>query len=306
MGLFKRKHEDGPKDVALTFMSEAQATSFRSLVRTVFAESGREVVVFADHVVDDAGGQFGLWNLAALCAPAPAKEWRKIIQKHVDRIGEQKADLDELDDAAFRAGLYLRLVEAASLPHREWYPYAEDVSPDLVSLLSIDLPDSVATPAEDALRARGPIDELVAQGRANLRALLESDQLDAEKVRPDAGGAFTVVMGDSFFTASLSLLLNDTTWRFGNEIDDGRGVLVAVPNRHLLGYRVIDGPDAAAGLNHLFGLAIRSYGEAPGPLSPHVFWVRDGEWTQVTSFDEEGRPCVDVSQELAEALSIED
>ena len=75
---------------------------------------------------------------------------------------------------------------------------------------------------------------------------------------------------------------------------------------HLLGYRVIDGPDAALGLNHLFSLAIRSYGEAPGPLSPHVYWVRDGEWHQVTRFDREGRPCVDVSAELAEALALED
>jgi hypothetical protein len=224
----------------------------------------------------------------------------------VRRIAQPSRDLDDLDHTEFREALYLRLVEVASLPNPDWYPYAVQVSEDLLALLSVDLPESVATPAEKDLLARGPLGELMAAGRTNLRRLLESEQLDSQVVRPEVGGAFRVVMGDSFFTASLALLLGDTTWRFGSEVDSGRGVLVAVPNRHLLGYRVIDGPDAALGLNHLFGLAIRSYGEAPGPLSPHVYWVRDGAWTQVTRFDDEGRPCVDVSAELAEAMAIGD
>lgn len=306
MGLFRRKPPEGPNDATLTFMSEADAADFRTLVRTVFAEAGREVTVYADHVADDADGQFGLWNLAAMVAPRPRKEWRRIVTDHVRRVASPGRDLDDLDHGEFREALYLRLVEVSSLPQPDLYPHALPVSEDLVALLSVDLPESVATPPERDLHQRGPLDELMKAGRTNLRRLLESDELESDVVRPEQGGSFRVVMGDSFFTASLALLLGDTAWRFGTEVDGGRGVLVAVPNRHLLGYRVVDGPDAALGLNHLFGLAIKSYGESPGPLSPHVYWVRGEQWTQVTRFDEEGRPCVDLSEELAKALALDE
>ncbi len=307
MSLFRKRNKrpEGPPDAALTFMTEDDATEFRTLVRTVFAEQGREVVVYADHVADDSGGQFGLWNIASLCSGRPRKEWRSLVDRHVRLITSPQPGLDELSDDELASGLVLRLVERQSLPNREWYPYARDLGADLVELLSVDLPESVATPTEADLAKRGPIDELRSRGLSNLRAVLRQPDIDVQRVSEDTGGGFTVVSGDSFFTASLSLLLPELLERVGVR-DEGRGVLLVVPFRHQVAFRVVDGADSALALNHLFRWAMLGYSDAPGPLSPHVYWVRGGEWTQVTRFDEEDRPCVDVSEELAEALAIDE
>lgn len=126
-----------------------------------------------------------------------------------------------------------------------------------------------------------------------------------ETLTDKPGGSFTVVCGDSFFTASLTLILPEALARFVDEADQGRGVLVAVPFRHQFAFRVIDAKDATLALNNMFRLAMLGYGDAPGPLSPHVYWVHDGEWTQATRIDDEGQPIVEVSAELGDALTFE-
>ena len=306
MALFRRRKADEPRDEALTFMGESQAATLRTLVREVFAEGGREVTVYADHVVDDSGGQFGLWNLAALCAPEPQSKWRRLVEGHVQRITAAQPDLDELSDEDFLSSLYLRLVEANSLPDRGFYPYARDIGDHLVELLSVDLPEMITTPPEEALARRGEIHRLKAAGLANLRTVLDQPSVGVQTIEALGSGQFTVATGESFFTASLSLILPEAIERFTEERDLGRGVLLVIPFRHQLAYRVIDGNDCAVALNNLFRWAMLGFGDAPGPLSPHVYWVRGGEWVQVTSFDEDGRPCVDVSEELAEALELKD
>lgn len=304
MGLFRRKRPPAPPDEALTFMTEDQATLLRTLVREVFAETGREVVVYADHVVDDSGGQFGLWNLAALCASEPQSHWRRLVEGHVRRITTEQPDLDALSDDQFRSALYLRLVEANSLPDRGFYPYARDIGDHLVELLSVDMPEMITTPPEDALLRRGDIEVLKEHGLRNLRGVLQQPEVEVQHVQESGSGRFAVATGESFFTASLSLILPEAMAHFTHERDLGRGVLLVVPFRHQLAYHVIDGTEGAAALNNLFRWAMLGFGDAPGPLSPHVYWVRDGHWEQITRFDEEGRPCVDVSEELAAALEL--
>ncbi|HET7690919.1 MAG TPA: hypothetical protein VFK41_11090 [Nocardioidaceae bacterium] len=304
MGLFRRKRPSDPPDEALTFMTEPQATLLRSLVREVFAESGREVVVYADHVVDDSGGQFGLWNLAALCATEPTSQWRRLVEGHVQRITAEQPDLDDLTDDELRSSIYLRLVEANSLPDRGFYPSARDIGEHLVELLSVDLPEMITTPPEEALAKRGDLELLKAQGLDNLRSVLQQPEVEVQHIQERGSGRFAVATGESFFTASLSLILPEAMAHFTDERDLGRGVLLVVPFRHQLAYHVIDGSDGAAALNNLFRWAMLGFGDAPGPLSPHVYWVRGGHWEQITRFDEEGRPCIDVSEELAEALDI--
>lgn len=304
MGLFRRKRPPDPPDQALTFMPEPQANLLRTLVREVFAETGREVVVYADHVVDDSGGQFGLWNLAALCASEPPSQWRRIVEGHVRRITAEQPDLDDLSDDEFRSALYLRLVEAGSLPDRGFYPYARDIGESLVELLSVDLPEMITTPPQEALAKRGDIEQLKAQGLANLRNVLSQPEVEVKHIQERGSGRFAVATGESFFTASLSLILPEAMAHFTDERDLGRGVLLVVPFRHQLAYHVIDGTEGAAALNNLFRWAMLGFGDAPGPLSPHVYWVRGANWEQVTRFDEEGRPCVDVSEELAAALEL--
>ena len=219
------------------------------------------------------------------------------------RVTTPPRDLSDLSSEEFDAALYLRIVEAAAVPDLELVAYAREVGPGLLEVLSIDLPDSVATPPADELLARGPLEDLLVRGRENLRSLFEADGITGETVGAHGGGRFTAVTGDSFFTASLALLLPETIERYSGESDFGRGILVAVPFRHQLLYRVIDDPDAALALGRMFHVATRGFYEEAGPLTPHVYWVRNHRWVQVTSM-EGGKPRVHLHGKLADAINV--
>ena len=272
------------RDEHLTYFTAAQAWEFRRLVERSFASAGRDVSVHSDHVEDRGGTTFSLFNLGLLCVGAPSDDWPALIEDHVRLVTTPARDLSELSQQELEAGLYLRLVEAASVPDPDAVAYARVVAPGLLEVLSVDLPDSVATPTREALESRGTLGELIDRARENLLALLDSDGVRAEQVGDASRGRYTAVTGDSFFTASLALLLAETIERFSGEDDWGRGVLVAVPCRHQLLYRPINGPDAEAALHHMLESAVLGFAAEAGPLSPDVFWVRNRRWTQVTSW----------------------
>jgi hypothetical protein len=142
--------------------------------------------------------------------------------------------------------------------------------------------------------------ELLERGRANLRSLLSADDVRAATVERESGGRLTTVTGVPFFTASLALILPETIERFSRERDEGRGVLVAVPFRHQLLYRVIDGPEAAVALDTMFELARHRFMTNAGPVSPEVYWVRNHRWVPATSMDDR-RPRVNLDG-LADAF----
>jgi hypothetical protein len=300
MKMFKRSPPPRLTDEYLTYFTAAQARDFRRIVGNSFAAVGRDVAVHVDHVEDRSGTTFGLWNIGALCAGVDMREWPDLIDDHVRRVTTPTEDVAVLSHDEFAAGLHLRIADVAALPNLDLLGYAREVAPGLLEVLSVDLPDSVATPAGDELLAHGSIEDLVVIGRSNLRALLDSDTVSAETA-DKAGGGFTTVTGDSFFTASLALLTSETMERFTADDDFGRGALVAVPFRHQLLYRVVDGPDAGYALDRMFSIARHSFFEEPGPLSPHVYWVRNNRWIQVTSL-EGGKPRVHVHGKLAEAF----
>jgi hypothetical protein len=302
MRLFKRARPVVSADEHLTYFTRAQAQHFRRLIAGSFASVGRDVTVYPDHVDDRTGTTFGLWNIGALCAGHEEREWPDLIDDHVERVTTPPRDLVDLTEGEFVTGLYVRIVDAAGQSGNGHLGYAREVAPGLLEVLAEDLPDSVATIPGDELVLHGDASQLMEQGRDNLRALLGSGEVVAEVVELDLDGRFTVVTGRSFFTASLALLLPDTIERFTGEGDVGRGVLVAVPFRHMMLYRVVDGPGAADALERMFEIARRGFAEEAGPLSPHVYWLRNRRWIQVTSVGD-GKPRVHVSGDLADAFA---
>jgi hypothetical protein len=298
---FKRSRPDPTPDGDLPLTVE-QAGRLRTLVRTAFAEVGVEVVVHPDHVVDDQGRQFGLWNLAALCNDTAERQWPSMVRAHVSRLGEPES-VEAMSDADLEQAVVLRLVESAGLPDPAWHPSALRLGDDLTSLLSVDLPHTVSTPQEAFWTGRGGLERWWGIGRANLLSLLISDELEHQRISPSDGrGAFDVVIGESFFTASTALLSEHLLRRFAPEADASRGMLVVVPFRHQVAFRVLDGTeDGVLALNNLVRFAMLGFREAPGPLSPNVFWVRDGRWRQV-SWIVDGQPRVEIDEDLAAAL----
>lgn len=287
-------------DGSITFFTVEQADEFRRLVAGSFAAVGRDVDVHPDRIVDRSGATIGLWNIAALCVRADEADWPQLIDEHVRLVATPSREFSEVTEPELGAGLSLRLVDAASVPDPDALGYARTVAPGLLEVLAVDLGDAVATPSREELAGRGTVSGLVALGRANLRALLDSDSLRSGRVGEN--GTFTVVRGESLFTASLALLLPETMQRFSGDDDWGPGVLVAVPTRHELLYRPIDGADARVALQRMLEAAFLGFREEVGSLSPDVYWVRKQKWVQVSS-SSGGKPRVLRGTGLREVLA---
>jgi hypothetical protein len=300
MKLLKRRPPSRSLDDHLTYFTVLEAEEFRRLVERSFAAAGHDVSVYGDRIEDRDGTTLGLWNIGHLCAGADHAEWPGLIADHVALVTSPPRDLGELTDDELERSLYLRLADAASVPDPHGLGHARVVAPGLLEVLAVDLGDAVVTPSREALGDRGALGDQLGRARANLLSLLAADEPRAEVVGERGTGRFASVTDPSFFTASLALLLPETLRRFTGEEHGGRGTLVAVPGRHRLLYRPVDAPDAGEALRRMFDAARIDYRDAPGALSPNVFWVRNNRWVPVTSV-ERGKPRL-VPGELRDAL----
>ena len=302
MKWFGKKGDSGaPRDAELPLNIE-QAQRLRVLVRDAWARLGREVTLHPGHVEDADGGVYGLWNLAAVVGQNSERHWPRLVDEHVRRLANPGPSLDELTDAQLHEQLVLRIVDGTSLPDTSWFANAPVLVGDLRQVLVVDFPESVMTPSESDLAARGDLAQWRAVGSGNLWRMMRGEPRDHEVLARDNTGHFHVLMGESVYTASMAIFLPELISMVG-QADLGRGVLVALPFRHQVAFRVVDGPDAVIAIQHLFGFAMAGYNEGSGAVSPHVFWVRDGRWEQITRFDGD-RPQVLVNDELAAALGM--
>lgn len=308
MPLFRRgRRAEEPSEPDGTLpLTAAEAQRFRTLVRSAWAEAGREVTMYAGHVVDDQGTQFGLWNLAALCHSEAERDWPDAIRQHIRALSEPTPDLDTLTDDELRPMVRSRILDRGTLPDTVWQPSAREIVGDLVETLCVDFPDHVMTPKESEFTSRGgALGPWLDAGRLNLRDEMRVTALEHEAVTPpDGTGWFDVVMSESVYTASFAIFLTEVMGRVGRQ-EQGRGVLVAVPFRHQIAFRVIDDDtgDLPSALHHLFQFALAGYADAPGGITPHVFWVRDGSWRQITRLDGD-RATIQVDEELAGLLGL--
>lgn len=278
-------------------LSVDDAAELRSLVARTFAERGTEVTIEGQYVQGD-DVQFGLWNLATKCADEPRRRWPGIVQAHV-RALDERPERKALTEEQVRAGIRERIQAIDSLPNPEWFPSATILSDVLVSIPVLDTPTVVEALREDHYDDVGGLQRWRDAGRASTRRLIDTEELEHLLIDPSTG--VHVVMGESFFTASLALHLADVMARFG-VADAGRGVVVALPFRHQIAFHPVVGASSVEAINQLFQLAMRSFAESPGGVTPHLHLVRDGVWTRITMFDEQGQPGIAVGPELQAAL----
>jgi hypothetical protein len=308
--LFKRKRQPddgaggpgagGPRDPELP-LSVDQAALLRRLVREAFAERGVEVTLEGAALKADDGQQYFLHNLAAGVAPTPEAEWPEQAARFAASLLEHD-DVETLTEAQLEAMTYLRL-QPADITDVTNQPSAAGPVPGLVTLLAIDLPTTVITPAEAFWVERGGLERWRAVGERNLAALIGSEQVERHQVA-DHDYAFTVLAGDSFFTATLALLMDRVLPAYDptDRVDTALGALVAVPHRQQLAWRVLDRPGAVPTLDALVRFTVLGNADGPGPVSPHLYWVRAGVWERLTEIAEDGTVSVTVSPELQAAL----
>lgn len=310
MGLFrrgpKRDPREGPRDEEFSFFSEREARFFRGEVRAAFAEQGLEVTVYAGVVADTAGRQFGLGNLAAVCHRERRGEraWPALVRDHVGKVlrtmdGPQP--LQTLSDDEIRARLYPRVIAEDALPGSAPFLYGRVPAPGLREVLALDLPEAVQMLSEDSLEELGDVEELRIRALNNLRALPVEGH---ETVRRGDGSSFEVVLGDSFFTASRVLVLQELVERVMGAPLTPDGALVALPFRHQLAFHPIHDAQVVPALQAMAQYAATGHADAVGAISPNVFWWRGGAMTRLSEPDGDGlRVTVDGEfQDMLERL----
>ncbi|MEV6109948.1 hypothetical protein AB0M28_35365 [Streptomyces sp. NPDC051940] len=298
----RRDGEEAPRDTAFEYFSEGEGALFRRSVREAFAEHGLEVSLYADHATDDSGRQFGLSNLAATCHhdSRGQRVWPQLVRRHISvllRTLDGPSALDTMRPEQLRARIYPRIVDA-DLIDRANFGYARPLAPGLCEVLALDLPESVMLLGDDALTPLGRMDDLWTRAFRNLRALPVEGH---EAVEQSDGQRFHVVMGDSFFTASRVLVLDALVEQITGRPLGPDGALVAMPFRHQLVFHPIEDIGVLASLGGMARYAAAGHEDAVGPVSPHLFWWRDGELTQLSELDD-GTLTVTVGADFQDLL----
>ncbi|GCD20099.1 hypothetical protein ACFO3K_11660 [Cellulomonas algicola] len=302
MGLFSRGRDraaDRP-DPDLPSLSAEQADWLRARVVAELGVAGVGVEARGDHLVAADGQVYGLGNLAAMVATAPRRERDAVVATHVGGLLTMR-DFREPETLEEITGIVVARVLPDDPAHAPRDPDGDagpDLGPGLVVRACLDFPTHVSTVTD--LAKFGGWAAVEPYATANLRALPAPDH---QVLRPARGAEVHVFASDDLFGASRLLLLDDLLASHLHLERPAHGVLVAVPNRHLLALHVLAGPEVTHAMSTLISLA-RGEFDGPGPVSPEVFYRSpDGTLQQVTGPAEDGGVAVLVTGAFAEAMA---
>lgn len=271
MGLFARQPPDPPAWSPFTDGAEHQ--EFVSLVEEVLHRAGMDAVPEEDGAAyRDRNSDTVLWldNLAILCARAERDAWAELVLRHVTAMLHPDPMSELVDDPdAFRAAVRVRLYTEAAVAQHEGNLPRRTAAAGLVETVVIDTPETVAIVDAEAYAPLGLSEEdLFALGRDNVRT-----DGPPEVTIHEGETELHVAESQSFFTASWALILDELI-----DVPE-HGALVVVPSRHVLVAHPVRDQTAVSAVQVLLGLAHQHFAEAPGALSPDLYWYRDGNLT---------------------------
>jgi hypothetical protein len=258
---------------------------YRDFLAAVGEELGRRGLAFefgdgTVHVSPPGGeaADYGLLNLAQTCHAAGRPEWPTTIREHFDNAFRSSQDSEEVDARSatlegVRSLLKVRLYHTDYLDQMGGTGLVHRVPAEgLIETLVYDLPGSVRTvPPDHARRWGRPLDDLFRIGLDNVKAepAPVRQTFDVGK-----GAVLQALVGDSFFTASHALFLEEHL-----APPPAFGALLAVPHRHAVLYHPIENMRVIGAVNSMIPIAFGIYQEGPGSLSPGLYWWMSGKLT---------------------------
>jgi uncharacterized protein YtpQ (UPF0354 family) len=293
-------------DASLPFLSAADADLVRRLFRAAMAERGRELVAADDgNLLRDANGaNYGLRTIAVLCRdhPAGANGWPELVAGYADALLNGHRDAWEavaaITPEQARGRVYPSIRRAASLgPAASGHRAAPELAPGLLELLALDLPDATMLLDDGEVARLGGREPLREAALANLRAL----PVPRHKRAGTANAHFEVII-DDHFTASRVLVMPDLVSRvLGTNAP--HGVLAAIPARNFAFIHVLADKAAAPSLGLMANTTRTAYEREQVPISPDVFWWRDGDLTPIPSVESDGKLILRPGPELGALLT---
>jgi hypothetical protein len=300
-------------DAMYPHLSRDRADALREEVMRTLHERGFDTswrpdgYIAASHPGEPAARIIGLDNLALQIARSDPDD--RDLAAHVHEFITamlDRTDPDQLSQPDFLRLLKVRLVNRDALSLGDETDYTMTTRPftdDLVVSLVSDTPTTIVTLPDRSLDDRGvgdaeghptahDLDDLWRVGYRNLWQELVDADVTVEHIRgAEAGAQFRAVESPSFFLSSAPLFLDELLDRWIPDLDTSRGVMVAVPHRHLMLVReVTTGHDLLNGINIMTSAAVTQFTENPGPVSATLHLFREGAevlpFTEITTNDD--------------------
>ncbi|MFJ3788671.1 hypothetical protein [Kitasatospora sp. NPDC090091] len=270
-------------DPHLTALTVDQADYLRGLVRQYHAALP-QVVVEGDALRAPQGVR-PLHNLAELCRRADPREWPRLVEHHFRALDGAVDATPQGSDEILRS-VYLRLVADDAFPPAAAasFSYVRPVAAGLLEALALDLPEAVRM-LDDPFVAEVGLERLRAAGRANLLR----EPVEYDTAQGQAGAAMHIVSGESMFVASKALVLDELARTLTGRELPPEGALFTVPSRHYLVFHPLVDARAVDAVNDLAAFGLGAYQDNPGPLSPRLYWWRQGVVTSLTVIDDATR-----------------
>jgi len=234
-------------------------------------------------------------------------EYEESVRAHLEKLSSAAdADIASLTTAEFDAALTSRLVDAERIQSTGLgFSYASRFADHIHEVLTLDLPTAVVTLPDSRIAATGRrVPSLVNKGRNNLLDLLETVEVDVERVG-EGNHSVYAVMGDSPYTASFARFLNDAANRWLPDADDSNGFVFAVPYRHAV---LLQPCSSAAAVRDALELlpdyAQRMHAEGVSPVSVHTYHWLGRRITCLTTEADDGTIDVQPSEALEQILGL--
>lgn len=229
------------------------------------------------------GVVWGLSNAAQACAAMDRERWPGFLGNHVDTLLRLDREQRRLEStlsvySEAKGRLVARLWDEHATPEVRSAAVVRDDIPGLVTVLSLDLPDSIRTVSQEMLEKWGVgEDQAFAKAFENLDGLTERK---IETVELGDGARLLAIQGVSYYTASLALRIAEIPELIGRH-----GSFVGLPTRHALLAIPFNDVDHIKKLHHLMAMTRAGELRGPGSLSHRVFWYRPDDrpmrWCEV-------------------------
>ena len=265
-----------------------EGDDFQTFVALIEAELRRLQIPFelgAGTVRVEFEGQtpqlLGLQNLAQLCHREPRESWPVTIADHfqnVLRSQQEGAEITALaaDLARVRTLLKIRIYGGSPGGEAMERMVCRPLAEGLIAALVYDLPSSVCSVDRDATAAWGLDDDALFD--LALQNVGNEPAPSRRTVDLGGGAQLTAILGETFFTASQALCLQDFL-----DAPAPHGALVALPHRHCLLFHPIRDGKVIAAVNGIIPMAFGMFREGPGSISPSLYWWQAGRFTLLPS-----------------------
>lgn len=282
-------------------LTRGRAGELRTALRRTLAEKGATVRFDGRHAIIEHPRRgrvtVNLENLLGDVASSQhPRAARTMARAFVTTVLEDE-HAEDLGTADLYAGLRLRLAPTKNLVPEEADIVASatlnEFTADTSVTLVLDTERSIQTMPLARLREVDSLDTLVRAARNNLREELLGARVHTQ-IHPGSehrpGARFRSFESGSYYVASAPILLEEVLRAWAPDLDQSRGVLFAVPSRHILLARDIStGEDLLQGLGRLAPVAAQLAVDGPHTVSPLLHMWHEGEVSTLSSFDPQAR-----------------